>query len=35
MDKVIPFGPFLAIGAVMTMFYGYDIVSWYLGLIRL
>ncbi len=35
MDKVIPFGPFLAIGAVMTLFYGYDIVSWYLGLIRL
>jgi leader peptidase (prepilin peptidase)/N-methyltransferase len=35
MDKVIPFGPFLAVGAVVTMFYGYDIVSWYLGLIRL
>jgi len=35
MDKVIPFGPFLAIGAVMSLFYGYDIVSWYLGLIRL
>jgi len=34
-DKVIPFGPFLAVGAVVTMFYGYDIVSWYLGLIRL
>jgi leader peptidase (prepilin peptidase)/N-methyltransferase len=35
MDKVIPFGPFLAVGAVVAMFYGYDIVSWYLGLIRL
>jgi len=35
MDKVIPFGPFLAVGAVMTLFYGYDIISWYLGLIRL
>ncbi len=35
MDKVIPFGPFLAIGAVMTAFYGYDIVSWYLGMLRL
>ncbi len=35
MDKVIPFGPFLAVGAVMTTFYGYDIVSWYLGTLRL
>lgn len=35
MDKVIPFGPFLAVGAVMTLFYGYDIISWYVGLIRL
>ncbi len=35
MDKVIPFGPFLALGSVMTAFYGYDIVSWYLGMLRL
>jgi leader peptidase (prepilin peptidase)/N-methyltransferase len=34
-DKVIPFGPFLALGAVAAVFYGYDITSWYLGLIRL
>lgn len=35
MDRVIPFGPFLALGAVVTTFYGFDIISWYLGLIRL
>jgi len=35
MDKVIPFGPFLALGALVTAFYGFDIVSWYLSLIRL
>jgi leader peptidase (prepilin peptidase) / N-methyltransferase len=34
-DKVIPFGPFLALGAVAAVFYGHDIISWYLGLIRL
>lgn len=33
-DKVIPFGPFLALGAVLSTFYGYDIIFWYLGLIR-
>ena len=35
MEKVIPFGPFLAAGALASAFYGYDIISWYLGLIRL
>lgn len=35
MEKVIPFGPFLAVGAVLSAFYGHDIISWYLGLIRL
>ncbi len=35
MEKVIPFGPFLAAGAVASAFYGADIISWYLGLIRL
>lgn len=35
MEKVIPFGPFLALGAVASAFYGTDIISWYLGLIRL
>ncbi len=35
MEKVIPFGPFLAIGAVASAFYGPDIISWYLSLIRI
>lgn len=35
MEKVIPFGPFLAAGAAASAFYGADIISWYLGLIRL
>jgi leader peptidase (prepilin peptidase)/N-methyltransferase len=34
-DRVIPFGPFLALGALVTVFYGSDIISWYLGFIRL
>jgi len=34
MGKHIPFGPFLAAGAVASAFYGPDIISWYLGLIR-
>ncbi|HEX9020849.1 MAG TPA: prepilin peptidase [Nitrospirota bacterium] len=35
MGKVIPFGPFLAAGAVATAFYGPDIISWYVGLIHI
>jgi len=35
MDKVIPFGPFLALGAITSAFYGPDIIAWYLGLIRI
>jgi leader peptidase (prepilin peptidase) / N-methyltransferase len=35
MGKVIPFGPFLAVGAVLSAFYGSDILSWYLSLLRL
>lgn len=35
MDKVIPFGPFLALGAVTTAFYGTDIIVWYLNLVRI
>lgn len=35
MDKVIPFGPFLALGATATAFYGPDIIAWYLGLMRI
>lgn len=34
-EKVIPFGPFLAAGAAASAFYGSDIISWYLGLIRI
>ncbi len=35
MEKIIPFGPFLAAGAVASVFYGADIISWYLGLIHI
>lgn len=35
MEKVIPFGPFLAAGALASVFYGSDLIFWYLGLIRL
>ncbi len=28
----IPFGPFLAIGAVVALFYGKDLMRWYMGL---
>jgi leader peptidase (prepilin peptidase)/N-methyltransferase len=35
MEKVIPFGPFLAAGAVATACYGPGIIAWYLGLIRI
>ena len=35
MEKLIPFGPFLAAGALASAFYGPDIISWYLGLIRI
>jgi leader peptidase (prepilin peptidase)/N-methyltransferase len=34
-EKVIPFGPFLAAGAVAAAFFGSDIILWYLGLIRI
>ncbi len=34
MEKVIPFGPFLAFGAVVTAFYGPSIISWYTNFIR-
>jgi leader peptidase (prepilin peptidase)/N-methyltransferase len=33
--QLIPFGPFLALGAVATAFYGPDIIGWYLGLMRI
>jgi leader peptidase (prepilin peptidase)/N-methyltransferase len=34
-DHVIPFGPFLAFGAMTSAFFGPDIVDWYLNFIRL
>ena len=34
-DKVIPFGPFLVFGTLLTLFRGPEIIAWYLGLIRL
>jgi leader peptidase (prepilin peptidase) / N-methyltransferase len=34
-DKVIPFGPFLAFGTLLTLFKGPEIIAWYLSLIRL
>lgn len=30
----IPFGPFLALGAVVALFVGDDVIDWYLGLFR-
>jgi len=34
-DKVIPFGPFLVFGTLLTLFRGPEIIAWYLGLIGL
>jgi leader peptidase (prepilin peptidase)/N-methyltransferase len=33
-DKVIPFGPFLAFGTILTMFRGSEIIAWYLDFLR-
>jgi leader peptidase (prepilin peptidase)/N-methyltransferase len=33
--QLIPFGPFLALGALVTAFYGPDIIVWYLGMMRI
>jgi len=30
----IPFGPFLSLGAVISLFYGQNIINWYLYLNR-
>jgi leader peptidase (prepilin peptidase)/N-methyltransferase len=30
----IPFGPFLAVGAVVALFWGDQLVAWYLGRLR-
>lgn len=34
-EKMIPFGPFIAIGSLVTYFYGYEIINWYLNLLYL
>lgn len=34
-ENTIPFGPFLAAGALLSLFYGDDILSWYFGLLRI
>jgi leader peptidase (prepilin peptidase)/N-methyltransferase len=31
-DEYLPFGPFLALGAVVALFFHHELVSWYLGL---
>ena len=33
-DKTIPFGPFLAAGAVLALVFGQDLLSWYTGFLR-
>ena len=33
-EQHIPFGPFLAAGAFLTIFFGEDIILWYFGLLR-
>jgi leader peptidase (prepilin peptidase) / N-methyltransferase len=33
-DKVIPFGPYLAFGTLLTLFYGAEIIDWYFGFFR-
>lgn len=32
--QYIPFGPYLALGALVSLFYGPEILSWYVGVIR-
>jgi leader peptidase (prepilin peptidase)/N-methyltransferase len=34
-ENVIPFGPFLAFGTLLTLFRGPEIIAWYLSFIRL
>ncbi len=34
MKTRLPFGPFLALGSVVCLFYGNDLIGWYFGLFR-
>jgi len=34
-DEYIPFGPFLVVGAVLSMFFAKSLLSWYQGLFDL
>ena len=33
-DQYLPFGPFLALGAVISIFYHLEILGWYAGLLQ-
>ncbi len=33
-NRVIPYGPFLSLAAVLSMIWGRDIIDWYLGFLR-
>ena len=30
-SKLIPFAPFISIATIIAIFYGYDIVTWYIS----
>ena len=32
-NKLVPFGPYLALGGMIALFFGVDIVAWYLGML--
>jgi len=32
-DQYLPFGPFLALGAIVSLFFHQVVLSWYLGLL--
>lgn len=34
-DQYLPFGPFLALGAVVAMFFHREVMAWYLGLLEI
>jgi len=34
MKLAVPFGPFLSIGSITYIFFGTELVTWYLNLLR-